>query len=314
MKFLNFRFQDLLRHIATQSYLTTDHMTRKFTAALVMSQMISNVTLADDLHQESDAGSLPRRSETTIVEEWTAYILPPKQISVGSVAEVGLGQGFTAGIDPASLAIGARSLQVKWQIPKFGEDDWAVGVKYVQLARKYLWLDDMSQHFKSLEAKVIRPSVSWSNRVSKQLVIHSFWASGIGQTRAELSDYGLSELTRKKADADHPDRGYEIASKTMQFQSLAGLTEDRFQVSAEWERRSGEKILLSTRMERTRLGSLETFSTRVTLAQHWAADGLHLRLGAGPQYSILSGQDLDKKEINTTRWLPAADLAVYWIY
>jgi hypothetical protein len=255
---------------------------------------------------------MPRSS--TIVEEWTANLLPARSFSIGSIVEAGFGANIAAGIDPTALALGAKTLQVKWQLPKFGEDDWALALKYVQLSRKNMWWGDVSKHFEILEGKVIRPSIAWSNRVSKHLVIHSFWASGLGKTEAELSEYGLSELNRKKQDSDHPDRQYEIASKTMQFQSLAGLTEDRFQVTAEWERGSGERILLSTRLERTRLDTLETFSARLTVAQHWTADGLNLRLGAGPQYSILSGHDLDDKPINATRWLPAADLAVYWIY
>lgn len=250
----------------------------------------------------------------SIAEEWTANVLPARSFSIGSIVETGLGSSVALGIDPAALAIGAKTLHIKWQVPKFGEDDWAVGLKYVHLSRKNLWWGDVSKHFEILDAKVLRPSISWSNRVSKHLVIHSFWASGIGKTEAELSEYGLTELNRHKEDLDHPDRQYEIASKTMQFQSLAGLTEDRFQVTAEWERGPGERILLSTRLERTRLESLDTFSARITLAQHWVADGLNLRLGAGPQYSILSGRDLDDKPINATRWLPAADLAVYWVY
>jgi hypothetical protein len=177
-----------------------------------------------------------------------------------------------------------------------------------------MWFGDAYRYFKTLDAKVLRPSVSWSNRVSAHLIIHSFWASGLGKTEATLSDFGRSELAKRKSDSAKPDRQYEVASRAMQLQSISGLTEDRFQVTAEWERNSGERILLSTRLERTRLEALDTFSARLTLAQHWAADGLNLRLGAGPQYSVLSGKDLDDKPINANRWLPAADLAIYWVY
>lgn len=279
-----------------------------------VSALLPQANSAEINHQSPVTSPAEAAVTSKIIEDWTANILPARSFSIGSVLEVGLGQGLAAGIDPTSLALGAKSLQVKWQIPRFGEDDWALGLKYVQLARKNLWWGDINQHFKTLAAKVLRPSISWSNRVSPQLVIHSFWASGIGQTEAELSDFGRNELARKKSDAEHPDRQYEISSKTMQFQSLAGLTEDRFQVTAEWERPTGERILLSTRLERTRLDTIETFSARLTVAQHWTTDGLNLRLGAGPQYTILSGKDLDDEPLNATRWLPAADLAVYWIY
>lgn len=262
--------------------------------------------------QNQNASDDPRA--TKILDEWTAAILPLGHFSIGSVLETGLGSGLSAGIDPAAAALGAKTVQLKWQIPKFGEDDWAVSLKYVNLSRESMWYGDVHKYFNRLNARVLRPSVSWSNRVSSHLIIHSFWASGLGKTEATLSDFGRSELAKKKSDSSPPNEEYEVASKAMQFQSIAGLTEDRFQVTAEWERNSGERILLSTRLERTRLEALDTFSGRLTLAQHWTADGLNLRLGAGPQYSVLSGKDLDEKPINATRWLPAADLAIYWVY
>lgn len=249
-----------------------------------------------------------------LLDEWSASVLPAGHFSIGSVLDAGLGSGLSAGIDPAAAAFGAKTAQVKWQIPKFGEDDWAVALKYVYLSRDSMWFGDVYKYFNRLHAKVLRPSVSWSNRVSEHLIIHSFWASGLGKTEATLSDYGRSELAKRKSDRSETDRQYEVASRAMQFQSISGLTEDRFQVTAEWERNSGERILLSTRLERTRLEALETFSARLTLAQQWAADGLNIRLGAGPQYSVLSGKDLDGQPINANRWLPATDLAIYWVY
>lgn len=281
-----------------------------FSSKLLLAESISSTGQTENPSQ-TDADS---RKDAGLIEEWSAVVLPRKSFSLGSIIEVGLGSGLSAGIDPAAIAVGAKTLQIKWQIPKFGEDEWAVGMKYVSLTRSTMWWGDLDDYFKKIESKVFRPSVTWSNRVSRHLIIHSFWASGFGHAEAELSDYGAREFERRKASAPGSNRQYEIASKTMQFQSIAGLTEDRFQVTAEWERHSGERILLSTRLERTKLEALETFSARVTVAQHWTTDGLNLRLGAGPQYSILSGNDLDKKPINGTRWLPAADLAVYWVY
>ena len=52
---------------------------------------------------------------------------------------------------------------------------------------------------------------------------------------------------------------------------------------------------------------------RLTIAQQWAGNGFNLRIGAGPEYSMISGKDLDSEVINASGWLPAADLAVYWI-
>ena len=285
---------------------------------LIAASAFSLAALCDESGESSSfMASQTSGSYTTnqsLPEEWTASVLSAKSFSLGTITEIGAGAGLQAGVDPAAVAVGAKTLHLKWQLPRFGEDDWAIGFKYLILSRKTLWWGDLNKYFDKLEAKVLRPSIAWSNRVSKHLIIHSFWASGIGKTNAELSSYGLAELSRKKATSGDDNTHYELASRTMQLQSIAGLTEDRFQVTAEWERRSGERILLSTRLERTRLEALEAFSARITLAQQWTADGLNLRLGAGPQYAVLSGKDLDDEPINASRWMPAADLAIYWVY
>ena len=248
-----------------------------------------------------------------IIDEWTASVLPPGQFAAGSLLEGGLGYGLMVGSDPAALALGARTIQGKFQLPGFGEDDWSVGLKYVSFSRRSLWFGDTSKWFDKLDVKVYRPSIAWSNRISHRLIIHSFWASGFGRSEASLSPYGRERLNEAKHGTGKSGDGHAFANRTMQMQSLAGFTEDRFQMSGEWERVSGERIILSSRFERTRLEQLETFSVRMTLAQQWAADGFNLRLGAGTQYSILSGNDLDGEKINDSGWLPAADFAMYWI-
>jgi hypothetical protein len=131
----------------------------------------------------------------------------------------------------------------------------------------------------------VRPSVSWSNRVSQRLIIHSFWSSGFGHSNAELSIYGKEKLSEAKRGTGDSGDGHSFANRTMQLQSVSGFTEDRFQMTAEWERNSGDLVLLSTRFERTRLEQLETFSIRLTLAQQWAADNFNIRIG-GADFAI----------------------------
>jgi hypothetical protein len=255
----------------------------------------------------------PRAERSPIIEEWTASVLGAGQVALGSVLEAGTGTNLMVGADPPALALGAKTVQMKLQLPSFGEDDWAIGVKYISVARKSMWWGDMDRRFSRLSAQVIRPSVAWSNRVSQRLIIHSFWASAFGPSEAELSPYGKQKLYEAKHGSGKAGDGHSFANRTMQMQSLAGFTEDRFQMSAEWERNSGDLILLSTRFERTRLEQLETFSLRLTLAQQWTADGFNLRVGGGPQYSMLSGKDLDGEDIKAAGWLPAADFAIYWV-
>ena len=251
--------------------------------------------------------------KSPLAEEWTASVLPAGKFAIGSMLELGLGQGFMIGSDPAAISLGAKTLQAKWQLPSFGEDDWSLGLKVASINRRSIWWGDVSKRFSKLDAKMLRPSIAWSNRISSALIIHSFWTSGIGKSSAELSDFGKAKLKESKYGTNTAGDGHSFANRTMQVQSLAGFTEDRFQMTAEWERASGERVLLSTRFERTRLEQLETFSVRLTLAQHWYTDGFNLRLGAGPQYAVLSGKDLDDEELNASGWLPTADFAIYWV-
>ena len=255
----------------------------------------------------------PVSERSQVPDEWTASVLPAGRFAVGSLLEAGLTDHLMIGSDPTALAFGARTVQAKWQLSRFGEDDWAIGVKYISVSRNSLWWGDMEKRFSKLRAEIARPSISWSNRVSQRLIIHSFWASGFGHSDAQLSPYGREKLYEAKHGTGKSQDGHSFANRTMQLQSISGFTEDRFQITAEWERNSGDRILLSSRFERTRLEQLETFSMRLTLAQQWNADGFNLRLGGGPQYAMLSGKDLDGEDIKTAGWLPAADFAMYWI-
>jgi hypothetical protein len=269
------------------------------------------------------------------VDEWSAHTLPAKTVAFGSFLEWGLYEGLMLGADPASLMLGIRTVHVKYQLPFNGDDDWAIGLKYAKVQKNNILNEYIRRDFEELDGSFLRPTISWSRKVSGRLTIHSYWASGIGSTRAQLSEDGKRNLWRAKhGDEPYPsDSGTppgkpsssnqqapssneeaSFARRGMQLQSIAGLTEDRFQITGDWERSDGNRILLSTRFERTRLEDLNTFSIRMTLAQQWGLDQFHLRLGAGPQYSILSGKDLDGEEIKAAGFLPAADLAFFWIY
>ena len=272
------------------------------------------------------------------IEEWSAVSLVPGSFAFGTILEGGLTEGVMIGADPAALALGVRTAHIKWQLPLEGEDAWSVGLKYSRFQRKSLFSESVRRHFDELEGVFLRPSIAWSNRISPRLTIHSMWASGIGRARATLSDEGKRELWKSKhgqdpfpgdsASSAGPSTPSETANqqkstenqdatfarRSMQLQSIAGLTEDRFQVTGDWERDDGNRILLSTRFERTRLEELDTFAFRITIAQEWILDHFHLRIGGGPQYAIFSGKDLDGEDIKTAGWIPAGDLAVYWVY
>ena len=283
---------------------------------LVTFSFLLGTILSQNARAENAAvtATAPKKIQhSPIPDEWTATVVPPGTMVLGSLAEVGVWDGVMVGTDPAAVALGAKTAQIKWQLPNFSEDDWSLGIKYISMSRKSMWWGDMSQRFSKLDAKILRPSIAWSNRISQRLIIHSFWASGFGKSTSELSPYGKDKLHAAKHGSGKSGDGHSFANRTMQIQSIAGFTEDRFQLTAEWERNSGDRILLSSRLERTRLAQLETFSMRLTLSQQWSGYGFNLRVGAGPEYSMISGKDLDSEDISASGWLPAADLSLYWI-
>lgn len=272
-----------------------------------------------------------------VFDEWSAYSLSSGSFSLGSVTDIGIASGFMAGVDPMALALGVKTAEAKWQLPIDGNDQWAIGLKYAWFNRRSLYSETIRKHFDELDGRFIRPSIAWSSQISARLTIHTFWATGFGSAHAVLSNYGKRELWKAKhGDTTFPgdqpsantsststtanqqtanqDADSTFAKRTMQLQSIAGFTEDRFQITGDWQRDDGNRVLLSTRLERTKLESLETFSVRITIAQEWTLDHFHLRMGGGPQYAMLSGKDLDGEEIKAAGWLPAADLAVFWLF
>lgn len=307
--------------------------------SLHLSHGIFSVSLAVALHtafpaeaQEQDKASSVKRLPA--FEEWSAFALESGSFSIGTVTAAGITEGLMLGVDPTALALGVRTAEAKWQLPIDGSDAWSIGLKYAWFNRRGLYSESIRSHFDELDGRYIRPSVAWSNQLSSRLTIHSFWATGFGKAHAVLSDYGKRQLWKAKhGDDTYPgdqpttsntttankqianqDGDATFAKRTMQLQSIAGFTEDRFQITGDWERDDGNRILLATRLERTKLESLETFSVRVTIAQEWVLDHFHMRMGGGPQFAMLSGKDLDGEDIKTAGWLPAADLALFWLF
>ena len=284
--------------------------------------------------EDDGADSLPA---SCAFEEWSACILPPKSVAIGTILESGTGYDTMLSADPAALSLGMRTAQVKWKLPILGDDMFALGFKYVSFSRRTLFSETIRQQFDTLDGHFYRPSIVWTSRMSPRLLLHTFWATGFGKTHAVLSDYGKRELWKSKHGNDpYPgdaptspgsstsstanqvksssDESATFARRTMQVQSIAGLTDTRFQITGEFQRENGNQVFLATRFERTHLEDLETFSVRVTVAEQWTLDQFRLRIGGGPQYSMLSGKDLDGEEIKSAGLLPAGDIAFYWCF
>lgn len=305
----------------------------------------------------------PDKSATTaiieppppIVEEFTGALLPSRTIKIGTDLEYGLLSTFTIGTDVVSNLIGAPSLHLKTQLWNGPTSKIAFGLRGAWLNKKTLLWGNMSDHFDTLDARAIRPSIAYTKRISDRLNLHTFWAIGVGHVRAKLSETGRRKLWEQK----HPDRPYPgdesgdessapsgdnedsqngeidptdsakeidssknqedsgrdesvIAQRSAQVQSLTGLAQDRFQITGEFMRKSGHRVLITSRVERSQIEELKTRSFRMTIAQHWLLESFQFRLGGGFQHMQISGEDLDGETVDEDGWWPATDLAFYW--
>ena len=77
------------------------------------------------------------------------------------------------------------------------------------------------------------------------------------------------------------------------MQSITGLAQERFQLTGEFTRASGNKVLVTTRIEQTEFEKLKSNFFRLTAAHQWIWSSFQMRLGVGAQYYVLSGRDLD---------------------
>jgi hypothetical protein len=98
----------------------------------------------------------------------------------------------------------------------------------------------------------------------------------------------------------------------VQVQSITGLAQERFQLTGEFTRASGNKVLVTSRIEQTEFEKLKSNFLRLTVAHQWIWSHFQMRVGIGAQYYVLSGRDLDDELIDESGVLPASDIAFYW--
>jgi hypothetical protein len=285
-----------------------------------------------------------------LIEEFTAETLPAGAIKIGSDLEFGMTDSLMIGTDIVALGLGASSLQVRYKINEGPRHQFALGVRSAYLTRETLLWGSFKDHFDELEAKIVRPSVSWSHTVSPRLKIHSFWAKGFGKINASLSEKGRRRLWEAKhpgedydardqetqepatvsgdttdpADTDNADsdknnkereagKRTSVSQQSIQVQSIAGLAQERFQLSGEFARKGGNKVLVSSRIEQSQFEELKSKFFRLTAAHHWIWSKFQMRLGVGVQYYVISGTDLDGEKIDEAGVGPASDIVFYWI-
>lgn len=293
----------------------------------------------------SSSSSFDSFKNLQLVEPFTAHTLRQGEIQLGTMLDFGVFDRVMIGTDLIATAIGAPTVHIKANVYESENNSFAIGVREGYLSRSTLFWGSSRNDYEELSAKIIRPSVSWSHRVSGRLQLHSHYATAFGKISAKLSDQGKRRLyeskhpdgdfDRRRPDAapdpigtdappadttstptQNPERrgseGSPLAQRSLQIQSLLGLQSDVFQVTGEFFRKDGNKILISSRMEQVELEDLRGNITRLTIAQHWIWPSFQIRFGIGAQYLVLSGKDLDGEALDESGVLPASEFEFYW--
>lgn len=292
-------------------------------------------------------GSKPQVSAAdhkSLVEEFTALNLAVYEIKLGTDMEVGLLPELMIGVDLVAAAVGAATFTAKYQFFADHEHQLALTLRAAYLNRKTLLWGSANDHFDELDARILRPGLAWSNVLSPRLRLHTFWAKGFGTVTARLSEKGQRQLW----EAKHPGDDYEkrnrrtkqpttttedsateavnstenqekdanaessLTSQSLQVQSITGLAQERFQLTGEFVRKNGNKVLVTSRIEQSQFESLKSNSFRLTAAHQWVWSGFQMRLGIGTQYYVMSGRDLDGELIDSAGVQPVSDIAFYW--
>lgn len=281
----------------------------------------------DQTHSNTMINSLDKRDN--LVEYFTAYTLNSGETSVGFDLDHGLTDEIMIGTDLLATVIGAPTIKSKWLVWSKTKDSISLGLSAAYLNEKTLLFGTIKDHFDTLDARIVRPSGSWSRIISPRLILHTFWAIGIGKVNATLSEKGRRKLWESK----HPDGDYDnreqsstnpsdnqeaqtgsdsFSQRSLQVQSLTGLLRDHFQVTGEFKRGPFKKILITSRIDRTEIEELKSNGFRITVAQQWTWDTFQFRLGIGLQYQVITGKDLDDEKIDEAGLLPATDINFYW--
>lgn len=275
-----------------------------------------------------------------LVEPFTGFTLQRGEFKVGTDVDYGLFERVMIGTDFMSDVIGAPNFQAKWRFLDWPEHKFALGVRAAFLTRDTALWGSFKDHFDALDARIIRPSISWTNVISQRINLHTYWAMGLGRANVKLSEFGKRRLWETK----HPDGDYDtrntgdntptagdpttgesstknqentnnsssLSQRTLQLQAITGLVSDVFQLTGEFSRDNGNKVLLTTRIQQMELERLAASTFLTTLAQQWIWPNFQLRLGIGIQYIELSGRDLDGEKVNAANFLPASDIVFYW--
>ncbi len=284
-----------------------------------------------------------------LVEEFTAYTLSEGEFKLGVEFEYGVFDRFQIGTDLITLAFGIPTVQSKLRFWQSEKHVLALGIRAATFNLDSInSYANVKDSYDKLEANIIRPSISWTQAWSPRLKIHTFWAVRIGKINAELSEDGKrrsweqkhpgedydarnpdgtpatgdepEEATGEDADIDTEknqekaasDQSSNVTRRTLEVQSLLGLSSDRFQITGEFRRKSGAKVLVTCRLDRMQLEDLKSQSIRVSVAHQWIAESFQFRLGVGAEHMDIQGSDLDGEKVDEQGIGPVSEIAFYW--
>jgi hypothetical protein len=271
-----------------------------------------------------------------LIEDFTAHTLSKGEMKVGSEIEYGLTGRWDAGFDFLSTLIGAPTFHTKYLLYQSNQHSFGFGLRAAFIDRETALWGSVREHFDELEAHYYRPALSWTHQFSNRLRVHTYLAQGFGEFHARLSaegkqklweskhpggDYSTRSEASEKSDEETSSQNQEkvsekrnnsSAQRTMQVSSISGIMADSFQMTGELTRDGGQKVLLTSRIERIAIEEIRANSFRLTAAQQWVWKSFQMRLGLGLQYLVISGRDLDRELIDEAAILPASDIKFYW--
>ncbi len=281
----------------------------------------------------------PTRPTLPLVDDFTASTLAPGEVKIGTDVEFGLGGQSMLGTDIVAALFGVPSLKAKFLVHERGRHAISLGLRIAYADRETMLWGSVRDQFSELRARRLKAGISWTNSLSPRLRIHTYWTQGFGTIKVALSPLGKRKLYEAKHpgssydERNNPDAGEEpgedpeqprnqaratvnetdsFAQRTLQVSSITGIMSDTFQITGEFDRAGGNKILISSRIEKLEIEELRANNFRVTAAQQWVWETFQFRIGLGVQYMVISGRDLDGESIDQAGVLPASDINFYW--
>ena len=182
---------------------------------------------------------------------------------------------------------------------------------------------------------MLRPDIAWTENLSSSFQLHFYLSYGIGNISAELneegkkrsleekypnSSYSDKDLNSDKIDANEEEQNQEdnlnkvsdITRRFVAIQSILGLATDRFQISGEFIRTGGKKIIVASRIDRLKLENYDSILSGLQSHNSGLEVPFSSKLGIGVINLNISGIDLDGEKVEEKMIRPVSELNFYW--